>query len=382
MEHTDQTLDTFLEELKKHSSGSSGMSPNQKLDSDLFRYSAAPGISGREAAPACLVRGQVEELGYTLTEDPLGNLCYHKGEPDPLRPRLMISAHLDEVGLMATYLEEDGMVRFTCVGGIDARVLPGRAVYLPRSHCYGVIGVKPIHLVDSAQRGKAVSVEDLVLDLGADSKEETQTLVQPGDQIVFDCRGWTEQGSLVRGKALDDRVGCVILMQLMEQLDDPNITFCFLTQEEVGCRGAKAAAERIRPDYSIVLEATTAADLPEVPEQKQVCQLGKGAVVGFMDRSTIYSRNLYQTAFELAQRQNIPIQTKTMVAGGNDAGAIHTAAGGVQTLAISVPCRYLHSPSCVIDPKDAYAVRDLAKVLAQEMVSGRLSREWDGQEIF
>ena len=147
MEHTDQTLDAFLEERKEHSSGSSGMSPNQKLDSDLFRYSAAPGISGREAVPDCLVRGQVEELGYTLTEDPLGNLCYHKGEPDPLRPRLMISAHLDEVGLMATYLEDNGFVRFTCVGGIDARVLPGGTGYLTDVGMTGpvdsVIGVRP-----------------------------------------------------------------------------------------------------------------------------------------------------------------------------------------------------------------------------------------------
>ncbi len=382
MENISQTLNAFLDQLENKASGNSELSPDQKLDSDLFRYSAVPGISGREAATAFLVRTQVEHLGYTLTEDPLGSLCYRKGEPDPLRPRLMISAHLDEVGLMATYLEEDGTVRFTCVGGIDARVLPGRAVYLPRSHRHGVIGVKPIHLLDSAQRGKAVSIDDLALDLGTDSQEETRQFVQPGDQIVFDFRGWTELGSLVLGKALDDRAGCVILMQLMEQLEDPNITFCFLTQEEVGCRGAKAAAERIQPDYSIVLEATTAADLPGAPEQKQVCRLGKGAVVGFMDRSTIYSRSLYQTAFELAQKQDIPIQTKTMVAGGNDAGAIHTAAGGVQTLAISVPCRYLHSPSCVMDPKDAYAVRDLALALAKEIVSGRLSRDWDGQEVF
>lgn len=382
MEHTNQTWEALLEETEKNSSGYPDRTPNQKLDSDLFLYSAAPGISGRETAPADLVRTQAEHLGYTLTEDPLGSLCCHKGQPDPLRPRLMISAHLDEVGLMATYLEENGTVRFTCVGGIDARVLPGRAVYLPRSRCYGVIGVKPIHLIDSAQRGKAVSIDDLVLDLGADSREEAQKLVQPGDQIVFDFRGWAELGSLIRGKALDDRVGCVILLQLMEQLNDPNITFCFLTQEEVGCRGARAAAERIQPDYSIVLEATTAADLAEVPESKQVCRLGNGAVVGFMDRSTIYSKSLYRAAFELAEQQSIPIQTKTMIAGGNDAGAIHTAAGGVQTLAISVPCRYLHSPSCVIDPKDAYAVRDLALTLAKEIAGGRLSRDWDHQEIF
>lgn len=351
MEHTDQTLDTFLEELKEHSSGSSGMSPNQKLDSDLFRYSAAPGISGREAAPACLVRGQVEELGYTLTEDPLGNLCYHKGEPDPLRPRLMISAHLDEVGLMATYLEEDGMVRFTCVGGIDARVLPGRAVYLPRSHCYGVIGVKPIHLVDSAQRGKAVSVEDLVLDLGADSKEETQTLVQPGDQIVFDCRGWTEQGSLVRGKALDDRVGCVILMQLMELLNDSNITFCFLTQEEVGCRGAKAAAERIRPDYSIVLEATTAADLPEVRNRNRSASWAKGRWLDLWTAAPSTAETCTKPPLNWPKGRTSPSRPKPWWPGATTPGPSTPQPAGYRPLPSACPAGTSTAPAVSLTPR-------------------------------
>lgn len=356
---------------------------NSHLENDIYRLSCLPGISGREKKVAIFLETEAESRGYTVQRDGLGSLCCQKGgEPDPLRPRLMISAHMDEVGMMATYIEDDGLVRFTCVGGIDARVLPGRAVYLPRTHCYGVIGVKPIHLIDSAQRGKTISVDDLALDLGVDSKEEALKLVQPGDEIGFDFQGWTYQGNLWRGKALDDRAGCAILLQLMEEIHDPNVTFCFLVQEEVGCRGAKAVAERMQPDYSIVLEATTAADLPGVPDQKQVCKLGKGAVVGFMDRSTIYSQILYQTAFRLAEEQNIPIQSKTMVAGGNDAGAIHTAAGGVKALAISVPCRYLHSPSCVIDPQDAYAVRDLANVLAQEILAGRVQEDYSLHQLF
>lgn len=353
------------------------------LGSNIHRLSSLPGISGREKTVAIFLDAEVKDRGYTVHRDGLGNLCCQKGgEPDPLRPRLMISAHMDEVGLMATYVQDNGMVGLTCVGGIDARVLPGRAVFLPRTGCYGVIGVKPIHLIDNPQRGKAVSMEDLVLDLGADSKEEAEKLVQPGDEIVFEPEGWAYQGNLWRGKALDDRAGCAILLQLMEEIDDPNVTFCFLVQEEVGCRGAKAAAERLQPDYSIVLEATTASDLPGVEDQKQVCKLGKGAVVGFMDRSTIYNQTLYQTAFRLAKEQNIPIQPKTMVAGGNDAGAIHTAAGGVRTLAISVPCRYLHSPSCVINPQDANAVENLAGALAKEILAGRVEENFGLQELF
>ena len=356
---------------------------NLNFREDIFRLCGLCGISGRENSVAVLLEEKAKELGYIVHRDGLGNLCCQKeGEPDPLRPRLMVSAHMDEVGMMATYLEENGFVRFTCVGGIDPRVLPGRAVYLLRTGCYGVIGVKPIHLIDSAQRGKTISMDDLVLDVGVDAEEEAFRLVQPGDQITFDPKGWSYQGNLWRGKALDDRAGCAILLQLMEAINDPNVTFCFLVQEEVGCRGARAAAQRLHPDYSIVLEATTASDLPGVEDQKQVCKLGKGAVVGFMDRSTIYNHALYQTAFRLAKELNIPIQPKTMVAGGNDAGAIHTAAGGVRTLAISVPCRYLHSPSCVIQPEDVFAVRDLAKALAQEILAGRVEENFGLQELF
>lgn len=329
------------------------------------------GISGQEEEVAKAITQKAAGFGYTLEKDRLGNLTFYKGRRDPSRPRLMLSAHMDEVGLLATYLEEDGMVRFVCVGGIDPRVLPGRQVFLPQSKCWGVIGIKPIHLTDGDQRSKAVSPEDLMVDVGADTKEAAQKLVAPGDPILFSGKP-EKMGHLLRAKALDDRAGCAVLLHLMEQLDDPNLLFCFLVQEEVGCRGAKAAAERLKPDYSIALEATTAADLAGVSQQKQVCQLGKGAVVGFMDRSTIYNKTLYQTAFRLAEAEGIPIQTKTMVAGGNDAGAIHTAAGGVQTLAISLPCRYLHSPSCVIDPKDGEAVLKLTKIMAEEIVSGRL----------
>lgn len=328
-------------------------------------------VSGQEEETAQAICSRALKLGYALEQDRLGNLTFYKGKPDPARPRVMLSAHMDEVGLLATYLEEDGMVRFTCVGGIDPRVLPGRQVYLPRTKCWGVIGIKPIHLTDSDQRGKAAPAEDLMVDLGADTKEAAQKLVEPGDPIVFSGSPQS-MGRLLRAKALDDRAGCGVLLHLMEQMEDPNLLFCFLVQEEVGCRGAKAAAQRWKPDYALVLEATTAADLAGVSPQKQVCRLGQGAVVGFMDRSTIYNKQLYQAAFRLAEEQGIPIQTKTMVAGGNDAGAIHTAAGGVKTLAISLPCRYLHSPSCVIDPEDGEAVLKLTRALALEILSGRL----------
>jgi endoglucanase len=159
-------------------------------------------------------------------------------------------------------------------------------------------------------------------------------------------------GGNVRSKALDDRIGCAILLELLEQDLPYDVTFAFLVQEEVGLRGAKAAAFRVAPDVALVLEATTAADLTGAEGDAKVCALGAGPVVSFMDRSTIYDRELYQLAFAQCQQMQIPCQTKTRIAGGNDSGAIHVSRGGVRTLAISAPCRYLHSPSCVANLTD------------------------------
>lgn len=159
------------------------------------------------------------------------------------------------------------------------------------------------------------------------------------------------------------------LIQLIREELEYDCTFVFCTQEEVGLRGSRTAAYAVAPEVAIVLEATTAGDLPGVPEAKKVCQLGKGPVVSFMDRATIYDKELYRTAFGIAKEAGIPCQTKTMIAGGNDAGAIHTAANGVRTLAVSAPCRYIHSPSGVVNKSDLDAMYDLTKRLAERFAA-------------
>ena len=173
----------------------------------------------------------------------------------------------------------------------------------------------------------------------------------------------------VQGRALDDRMGCAVMIEMIKGELEYDADFSFSVQEEIGTRGAKASAFSIRPDYAIVLETTTAADIPGVDGEKRVCALGEGAVVGFMDRGTIYDHDLYELAFKKAEENGIKIQTKTMVAGGNDAKAIHVSAGGVKTLAVSLPCRYLHSPSCVIKMSDGDDVLRLAKVMLGELAN-------------
>ena len=228
----------------------------------------------------------------------------------------MLSAHMDEVGLIVTHITDEGLLKFTTVGGIDKRVLCGKQVWI-NGH-YGVIGGKPIHLMKGDEREKAVPVEELSIDIGAGSKEEAEQAVSLGDVAGF-VSTFDQEGNKIRGRALDDRVGCTILIDLIKRSLPYDMTFVFCVQEEIGLRGARTAAYSVNPQAAIVVESTTAADIAGVEEGKEVCRLGDGPVVPFMDRSTIYDREYYQLAFALAEKEKIPCQTKRAVAGGNDA---------------------------------------------------------------
>ena len=167
----------------------------------------------------------------------------------------------------------------------------------------------------------------------------------------------------VKSKAIDDRIGCALMLDMIEQGVQYDAWFCFLSQEEIGLRGAGVAAYRVKPDYAIVLEATTAADVAGVSDADCVCKQGAGAVVSFMDRRTVYDRVLFRHAFSVAEKQGIACQTKSAVVGGNDAGAIHQANGGVRTIAVSLPCRYIHSATSVADVRDMASCRALTEAL-------------------
>ena len=243
----------------------------------------------------------------------------------------------------------------------------GRQVLVGDAKLPGVIGAKAVHKLSAAQRNQAPTCDALSIDIGAVDAEQAKRYVRPGDFVHFLPNYRSMGDGMIASKALDDRAGCAILLDLLEQEPEYDTWFAFLVQEEVGLRGAMAAAYTIAPDYAIVLETTTASDIPDVSGAKQVCRVGGGAVVSFMDRSTLYDRELYRLAFDTARREQIPVQTKTMIAGGNDSGAIHISGKGVRTLAISAPCRYLHSPSCVLAYKDLCACEQLAGAMMKEI---------------
>ena len=317
------------------------------------------GTSGREDAVREFIISQLNGAPYHV--DALGNLIVEVRGKQPAKNKVMLCAHMDEVGVMATFIKSDGTVKFNTVGGINPAVLLGRAVKF-ESGAVGVIGVKPVHLCSEEEESTLPDTADMAIDLGADTREQAEALVRPGDTAVFTSE-YTPMGDKILSKAIDDRAGCAVMLDMIRKGVEYDTVFCFNVQEEVGLRGAMVSAFSVAPDYALVLEATTAADVADAPEEKQVCVLGRGPAISFMDNATVYDPALFKKALALAEENDIPAQPKTMVAGGNDAGSVHKSRAGVRTLTVSVPCRYNHSASCVCDKNDVLAARQLAEKL-------------------
>ena len=334
----------------------------------LRRLCAARGISGSENEVRDLILEEIRPHVTSVRISPLGNIIAFKRGAKRPKIRLMLNAHMDEVGMIVTCIMDDGLLKFEPVGGIDRRVLCGKAVTVRGEIC-GVIGAKPIHLLDGDEKEKSVPVKDLYIDIGAKDKEEAEQYVAPGDIVCFDSIFDTAHG-MIKSRALDDRAGCAVLVDMIQNELEYDMIFVFAVQEEIGLRGSKTAAYTVEPQAAIVVESTTAADVAGVDKENQVCQVGAGAVVSFMDRHTIYDREYYQMAFAAAKKAGAKCQAKQAVAGGNDAGAIHVSRGGVRTIAVSLPCRYLHSAVGMISQDDLKSAQKLIVELAGRIAGG------------
>lgn len=330
------------------------------LTERLLEICALDGTSGDEGAVRDFILSHIS--ADEIKTDNLGNtLVFKKGRKTP-KNRVMFAAHMDEVGVMVTDITEEGFLRFGAVGGIDPRVVLGRGLRF-RNGTLGVVGTKAVHQQSAEERKKAPDFPEMLIDIGASSREEAESRVCRGDCAVFDSDAFCFGDGFVGSKAIDDRAGCLIMMDMINGDPEYDAWYAFTVQEEIGTRGAKAASFTIAPDIAVVLETTTACDISGCSGEKRVCELGKGCVVSFMDRATIYDRELYRLARNRADELGIPNQTKTLIAGGNDSGAIHVSRGGVRTCALSVPTRYLHSPSCVAKLSDIEATAKLAEAV-------------------
>lgn len=298
--------------------------------------------------------------------DNLGNIiAFKKGRAVP-KNKIMIDAHMDEVGFIVRSINDDGTLNFSEIGGIDPSTVVGRKVTVGDNGMYGIVGSKPIHNLTKEERENYPSMDSLYIDIGASDIDDAEMFASSGDFAYFAPEYVELSDDMIRSKAIDDRFGCALMLEMIDGELPYDTYFSFSVQEEIGLRGAKVTAYSVNPDIAIVVEATTAADIDNVDKDKQVCQLGKGAVVSFMDKSTKYDKDLYDLAFELAKEKNIPCQTKTTIAGGNNSGAIHTARDGIKTIAVSAPCRYLHSPASVVNKNDIIACRDLISAIIEK----------------
>ena len=322
----------------------------------LRKLSEAFGVSGREDEVRAILVEEIRGKADTARIDALGNLVAVKRGTGASKLRVMLAAHMDEVGFMITQVEDGGMLRFARVGGIDERVLPARPVTVGPKRVAGVIAYKPVHLTEKGETERVTATKDLAIDIGAGSKTEAERLVSRGDHACF-LSEYVEPltGSAwrtVQGKAFDDRAGCALAVGLLADRFPFDLVVAFTVQEEVGLRGARVAAWAEHPDCAFVLECTGANEMPVKKDLSPSTRLGAGPAITVMDGSFIADRRLVDHLAATAVRAGIPHQFKQPNVGGTDAGAIQRARDGIPSVTLAVPCRYIHSPAGILNLDD------------------------------
>ncbi len=324
------------------------------------------GVSGDEGAVRGIILSEIRPYADEVTVDTMGNLIALKKGASRSK-RVMLAAHMDEVGFIISGFTEKGYLRFKTVGGIDPRVLVSKKVTVGHAKLKGVIGMKAIHLQKKSERDSVPEIKDLFIDIGAKNEDDAKNCVHLGDYAAFDTVYSDFGTNKIKAKAIDDRAGCAVLTELIKKPVKYDTYFCFTVQEEVGLRGARIAAHRIAPDIALVIESTVCSDVYGEKPHRYVTELGKGAAVTFMDRRTVVPQRLVRWLYDEGAKEGIAVQYKSSAAGGNDAGAIHLARAGAPAAVISLPCRYLHSPAGVADKGDIEAVLRLSQMFLRRI---------------
>ena len=328
----------------------------------LERLCNAAGVSGDEREVRAIVLEQVRPLADEVRVDALGSVIAVRharsggaatGVENPLR--VMLDAHMDEVGLLVVSDEDDGLFRFTKVGGIDDRTLPGKRVLVGKDNLPGVIGAKAIHLTEPGETEVKIPIETMRIDIGPGGGK-----VKPGDRVTFATRFQAVGPSFI-AKALDNRLGCSILIELLRAahdstaLDGVELLFSWSVQEEIGGRGARVAAYGLDPDLAIAIDSTPAYDLPsfeegedqEVENYRYNTKLGQGPAIYLADTATLSDPRLARYLMQVGETNGIPYQIRQPGGGGTDAGSIHRVKAGIPVISVSVPGRYAHTAAMV-----------------------------------
>ena len=345
------------------------------MDALLKKIIDAAGISGYEGQIAKIMQTEFKKSCDEVSIDNFGNCIARKGKG---KKRIMIAAHSDEIGFMVKHITKEGYIYFIKVGGIDDRVLPAQRVIVKakKGDCLGVIGTKPPHLQKDEEKKNPLKYEDMFIDIGCKNKEETEKKVEIGDMIIFEPNSGVLNGKLYYGKAIDDRIGCFALIKIMEKLKGTGTSgaeiYAVATgQEEVGLKGARTSSFKIDPDFAIAVDTTIAGDTPQMTERESSLKLGSGVAITIIEasgRGVIVNEKIKDLLIDTAKKNKIKYQIDVIEGGMTDGAMIYMNREGVPTGVLSIPTRYIHSPTGVFNIDDVNSAIELTVKAIQRMV--------------
>ena len=352
------------------------MNPDYQL---LKKLSEAAGVPSREENIRAIIKAELEGKVDELTVDPLGNLIAVKRSGKPNATKVLVAAHMDEIGFLVRHIDDKGFIRVHSVGGFDTRNLFARQVTVHASisgeELVGLMNPagKPIHISTPEERSKIPTLDAFYIDTGL-SGDDVRAKVRIGDMVTL-RQEFHDLGAVVTGKALDDRQGCWVLVETIKRLQDTDLgadlIAAFTVQEEVGLRGAITSAYGSDADVGVALDTTLAVDTPEIKEHLRVTQLGKGVALKVMDSSIISTRWLLDHFIDLAERKDVEYQLEVLPLGGNDAAAIQKSRGGVPSITLSTPSRYVHTVTEMVAMADLEGAIELLTAFLSEGVDPR-----------
>jgi endoglucanase len=341
------------------------------LAETLEKLSNACGIAGREEEVRGLMKNFLKPYVDEVKEDKLGNVIgIKRGKKNA--SKVMLAAHMDEIGLLVKIISKEGFIQFAKIGGIDDRILLAQKVivYTEKGPLDGIIGSKPPHIQKEEERKRVLTYDELFIDIGAENQEQAKKMgVKIGDPVGFDIKFAKVGKNIVIGKAFDDRVGCAVMVEAMKRLEKTECTVYAVgtVQEEVGLRGATTAAFGIYPDVGIALDVTVAGDVPGVREVEAPIKLGKGPSIEIADMGLIAHPKVVRLLVDAAEENKIPYQLETGLPGSTDAARISLTREGVPSGVISIPTRYIHSPSSLLSLEDAEKTVKLTVAAVQKI---------------
>ncbi|MEM8858599.1 MAG: M42 family metallopeptidase [Chloroflexota bacterium] len=341
----------------------------------LKQLTEIPGVSGDEKAVRLAIKDLIEPHVDEWWVDAMGNLIALKKGTGEIELRFMLDAHMDEVGFLITDVMGDGTFKFSTVGGFDDRVLQGKLLQVGKKNVTGVIGGKPVHLSSGAEKARIVPSSSMRIDIGATGKESARGKVGVGEYATF-LTEYTELNEVALGKAFDDRAGCAIIIELLKAEPYPfDVYASFTVQEEVGLRGAHAAAAQIKPDAAFVLDCTPAYDLPNTEDESPNVSLGQGPAIYVMDRGTIQDPRLISYLMKTAEENDLRFQLRKPGGGGTNTSSIQRSGPGVASATVSLPGRYLHGPHSMINLTDYQHMKDLLEAALRNFSKDIIARD-------